>query len=101
MALTEDQIIEIRRSVGNQPDDDVLNDIYARTNDVDELVLEVLEIRWADAANPALPANFAIPGEYSQDTRANIEALKAQVAAAGGGVGGTVEFIPPPDPRIR
>lgn len=83
MALTEDQLITIRRAVGDTPDDAALNVIYDRTADVDELILEVLEIRLANLK--AAPDSFSIPGEYSQSTRGQIEALEREIAARGGG----------------
>ncbi len=83
MALTEDQLVQIRRQVGNKPDDAALNAIFDRTLDLDELVLEVLETRLATLE--ASPASFTVVGEYAQDTGKNIDALKDKVSALGGG----------------
>lgn len=77
MSLTEDQLVQIRRQIGNKPDDASLNSIYDRTGDLDELVLEVLETRLANLESS--PAQFTVVGEYSQDTSKNIEALRLQV----------------------
>lgn len=99
MALSTDQLVAIRRKVGNTPSDDDLNDIYTRTNDVDELVLEVLETR---AANLRLqPDAFSIPGEYSQSGNGQmLKSTEEQIAALGGG-SNTVVFHAPPATRPR
>lgn len=98
MALTEDQLVQIRRQVGNKPDDAALNAIFDRTEDLDELVLEVLETRLATLE--ASPAQFTVVGEYSQDTGKNIDALKGKVGALGGG-NSRVRIVSPTaaDPR--
>lgn len=95
MALSVDQLITIRRAVGTAPSDAELNDIYTRTADVDELILEVLEIRLADLKRN--PSSFSVPGEYSQSTGENIAALEKSVAALGGG--GSLVRIIEPEPR--
>lgn len=98
MALTTDQLVHIRRSVGNTPDDAELNSIYDRVGDVDELILEVLETRLANLK--AQPDSFSVPGEYSQSTSKQMEMLEGQIAALGGG-SGEVRFIPPPAAPCR
>lgn len=98
MALSADQLVTIRRAVGTAPDDAELNTIYARTGDVAELILEVLETRLADMKRQ--PASFSIPGEYSQSTGDNIRALEKAVASLGGG-GAVVRIIDPEPPRHR
>ncbi len=95
MALTADQLVTIRRAVGNAPTDAELDAIYLRTADVPELILEVLEIRLADMKRQ--PASFNIPGEYGQSTGDNISALERTVSALGGG--GSVVRIIDPEPR--
>lgn len=76
-ALTQDQLVFIRRQVGSQPDDASLQAIYDRPVTVNQLVLEVLELRYADLI--LAPAQFAIPGDYSQTTTENIKALAEQI----------------------
>lgn len=98
MALSEDQLVQIRRQVGNKPDDAALNTIYDRTGDLDELVLEVLETRLATWE--ASPVEFTVVGEYSQDTSKNIDALRSKVGSLGGG-NSRVRIVSPAakDPR--
>lgn len=93
MALTQDQIDHIRRQVGNQPDDAALNVLFDRLLTVDELVLQILETRLAELER--IPAQFAVSGEYSQSTAANITALRDRIASLGGGAegGGGVGFV--------
>lgn len=94
MALTEDQIVTIRRSVGDTPDDAALNTIYARNGgSVDDLILEVLETRLANLK--AAPDSYSIPGEYSQSTKGQMDALESQIAALGGGASSTVTILDP------
>jgi hypothetical protein len=76
VALTEGQLVDIRRQVGNAPDDAALNLIYDRVESVDELVLEVLEIRYADMLRN--PASYSISGKYSETKSA--EQLKGLLA---------------------
>lgn len=100
MPMTEEQIIETRRQVGNAPDDAALNDTYDRLGDVDAVVLEVLELRYAELERT--PESFSIPGEYSQSTGKNLEALGARISALGGGPGaGVVEIVQPERPDGR
>lgn len=100
-ALTEDQIVEIRRQVGSEPDDATLQAIYDRTGDINELILEVLETRLADWLRR--PASFNIPGEYGE-TRSveQIKALQQQIEDLGGGPNSTrTRIVPPPDRYVR
>jgi hypothetical protein len=100
MALTAEQIVTIRRQVGNSPDDAALNEAHDRLIGEDDpvaaVVLEILEIRLADLRRQ--PSSFSIPGEYSQSTDGNIRTLEAQIAALGGGGAGTTILAPPARP---
>lgn len=78
-ALTQDQLVYIRKQVGSSPDDASLQAIYDRPVTVNQLVLEVLELRYADLI--ATPATFAIPGDYSQSTAENIKALAERISS--------------------
>lgn len=81
MALTEDQVIDIRREVGSAPDDAALDAIFARNGgDIDGLILEVLEIRYADMIRN--PGSYSISGKYSESRLA--EQLKALLAKING-----------------
>lgn len=83
MALTQDQIVTIRRAVGDTPDDAALDVIYARNGEsVDDLILEVLETRLANLE--AAPDSFTIPGEYGQSTGKQMDALREKIAELGG-----------------
>jgi hypothetical protein len=97
--LSEVQLIRVRRHVGaNEPTDAELHAIYDRLGDVDELVLEVLEARLATLTSE--PAQFAIPGEYSQSVGENIKALQEQLAKLGWGAAGAARVrIVEPEPR--
>lgn len=104
--LTVAQIVLMRRWVGRRPSDDDLQTIYDRTGSLTETVREVLETRRADLI--ADPASYAITGEYSQDTRANIDAINKLLAQLGdldsedtGDDGQFVRIIPPARTRIR
>lgn len=91
MALTEDQLVDIRRQIGNDPDDAALNAIYDRTADVDELVLEVLETRLAEMRRN--PSSFSVAGKYSESrTAEQLKSLEEQVASLGGD-SGTVSVL--------
>lgn len=94
MALTSGQIVTIRRAVGDTPDDAALGAIFARNGgSVDDLILEVLEIRLANLK--AAPDSFSVPGEYSQSTGKQIDALERELAARGGGGNGVVSILDP------
>lgn len=100
-ALTEDQLVEIRRQIGSAPDDATLQEIYDRTENTDELVLEVLETRYADWLRN--PASYTIPGEYGETRSAEqIKALQQQIEGLGSDLGqGAVRVVPPPDRYVR
>lgn len=76
-ALTQDQLVYVRRQIGNSPTDAELQVTYDRLADVDQVVLEVLEIRLANLI--ADPATFSVSGEYSQSTAVNIQALQKKL----------------------
>lgn len=102
MALTQDQIVSIRRKVGNAPDDATLNEIYARNGEsIDDLVLEVLETRLATLR--ATPDSFSVPGEYSQSTKEQMKQLEGLIASLGGSTeeGGVVRIVDPAMARHR
>lgn len=81
MALTDDQIAFYRRKLGAGVD---LTDMESRLTRLEgndrAVVLEVLEERLATLI--ATPASFAVPGEYSQDTRDNIAVTQRAVSDA-------------------
>lgn len=79
MALSTDQYVYIRRQTGSTPSDSDLNVIYTRVGNVDVLVLEVLETRYANLL--ATPASFTVVGDYSQSTGENLKALAAKIKA--------------------
>jgi hypothetical protein len=79
MALSEDQLVYSRRQIGNKPLDAELNTIFDRVGNVDQLVLEVLETRYAELIRN--PATFSVSGEYSQSTAENIKALAKRITA--------------------
>lgn len=107
MPLTEDQRIEVRKDIGNAPSDAELDTIYDRQvangveDPVDALVLEVLEIRYAERLRN--PDSFNVPGEYGESRNAeSLKALQEKIAGLGGDAGGAqVRVIPPPVPKIR
>jgi hypothetical protein len=104
--LTEDQRIEIRREIGNAPSDTELDEIYDRqvangvSDPLDALVLEVLEIRYAERLRN--PDSFSVPGEYSESRNAeSLKALAAQIEEHGGVTGSPVRIVPPPARYVR
>lgn len=80
-ALTEAQLVTVRRQVGNKPTDAVVQATYDRTGTLTETVREILEIRVANLR--AAPTSFSVPGEYSQDTAGQIKAIDALLAGLG------------------
>lgn len=80
-ALTEGQLVTLRRQVGSSPTDGELQLIFDRVGSLTETAREVLEIRLANLR--AEPTSFTVPGEYSQDTSGQIKALDAQLAKLG------------------
>lgn len=77
MPLGTADLAWVRSKVGPAPDDAQLDEIYNRVGAREEVVREVLDARLA--ALVAKPAQFSVPGEYSQDVSANINALRAAV----------------------
>lgn len=81
MALTDEQIAFFRRKLGTGTD---LTDVETRLTRLEgserAVVVEVLEERLATLI--ATPASFAVPGEYSQDTRDNIAVTQRSIADA-------------------
>lgn len=76
--LSDNDRATVRAEVGDDPDDETLDEIYGRVGTVGGVIYEVLTRRLADYM--ANPAQFAVPGKYSQNVQANIQALQAQVA---------------------
>lgn len=107
MALTENERIQVRREIGNSPDDAALDTIHDRhvangeADPVNALILEVLEIRYAERLRN--PDSFNVPGEYGESRNPEtLKALEAQIESLGGDVGGApVRIVPPPTPRVR
>lgn len=81
MPLVTDQLKVLRRQVGDKPSDDDLDAIYERVGSLTETAREVLEIRLANLV--ANPASFSVPGEYSQDTKANMDLLNKRLSSLG------------------
>jgi hypothetical protein len=85
VALSGGDLRYLRRKVGSLPDDAALQTIYdayeadAADQPLEWVVLDVLEGRLADLIRN--PATFAVAGEYSQSTAANIAALEDQIKA--------------------
>lgn len=71
-------IAAVRAWVGSTPDDDVILDALDDHASVYAAALHLLRVRRADMV--ATAARFAVSGDYSQDTTANIKALDAQIA---------------------
>ena len=82
MPLTSAQIYQIRREVGDSPDDTTLANNYDRLKSVNSVVLEILQIRMANLLRS--PAHITVFGEVALDNSANIDALKAQMARLSG-----------------
>lgn len=82
-ALTGSELRYARRRVGSLPVTSALQEIYdAYSGDgvvqpLEWTILDVLENRLAELIRN--PATFAVAGEYSQSTAANIDALKEQI----------------------
>ena len=72
-ALTEDQIVAIRRFIGDEPVDADLQPMYVRYENLKGVVLEVLQTRRANLL--ASPLQFSVVGEYGQNARWNVEYL--------------------------
>lgn len=79
--LTDEQAAYLRSELG--PDVDLVDaqGRYTRLGDVTAVVTEVLRERLATLV--AGPASFSVSGVYSQDTSANITALREQLSRVG------------------
>ncbi len=80
LTLTEEKYL--RTKVGSAVELADLQESYDRLGTLDGVAREILETRLADLL--ADPASFSVPGEYSQDTRANIESIQKLLATLGG-----------------
>ena len=82
--LTSDQIASIRTWISDRtpPTDIELDPIYTRTGSLKGVVEAVLRKRLADLQ--ARPAQFAVAGDYSQSTSANIASLQKQLETLSG-----------------
>jgi hypothetical protein len=82
MALSADDQAYFRAELGTsweEIDPDVESRML-RLQDRSLVVAEVRKERYADLLNA--PASFTVVGEYSQDNRANMDAIKAQLGAS-------------------
>lgn len=96
MALTESQIRYMRRFVGTTaPSDAELEQRLTRLGDMDEVVREVLDERLSNLESE--PAQFSIPGSYSQDQGANIRSLRRRLTE----IPGKLQFWRPTPRRAR
>jgi hypothetical protein len=81
MAFTDDELVEVRSWVPWDADDVVLDAAHDRLGSKWAVIIERLRLRrqqWVDN-----PAQFGIGGgEYSQNVKANIEALDRSIADA-------------------
>lgn len=70
----------VREYVGTTPDDDaIMAMLNAHDGDAHGAARSILRVRLADMI--AHPAKWAVVDDYSQDTSANIAAVRAQIAA--------------------
>lgn len=110
MALTEGDLIWLRRRVGSKaPDDDTLGEIFDRqTADAADdplaaTALEVLETRLADLRNR--PDRMDISGEYSDSVSEQMKQLERVIEEVidngSTAVMGTVRVVQPATPRWR
>jgi hypothetical protein len=97
MPLSTEDLHWVRRQVGDRPDDATLNEAYERLGTREDVAREVLEKRLANFLSQ--PAEFVLPGDYSQDASRNISALQEAIEGLGGGV--RVDIVPPPARRPR
>lgn len=89
----ETQVAQLQAELGTSLDFDDLAGRYDRLDqDLDAVITEVLRIRLADLA--AGPTSFAIPGEYSQDTTAQMRALQARLGMPEGMAAAVVRIAP-------
>lgn len=80
MALTADQIAEVRAWIGagTPPSDDDLATAYDRLGSTNAVALEVLQGRYADALSG--PQKWSVEGDFSIDNTETVKALAKQVA---------------------
>lgn len=80
MALTNSQLAVIREQIGatSPPTDEDLENRFARTGDVQAVILEVLRGRLADFLSG--PTSISIPGVYSESHGEAVTALRDQIA---------------------
>ena len=106
MALSAPEITWLRSKVGDDPDDATLEALFTQLGSLADVAHQVLSQRLANLL--AGPAKMAIPGEYEQDTSANIKALQAALNdpalyddVGDDNVSPTEVRIIPPAPRPR
>lgn len=105
MPLSSEDLIWVRRWVGDQPADAVLNAAYDRLLDRGAVAREVLDTRLANFVRSS--ASLSIPGDVAYNNAKNIDALQDMLVdletelAAGGDVGGPFTRIIPPPPRRK
>jgi hypothetical protein len=82
--LAADELAWVRSKVGTKtpPTDSDLHAIHDRVGTKEEVVREVLDTRLADLRNQ--PAQFSVPGEYSQDVSTNISETRQALKDVGG-----------------
>jgi hypothetical protein len=99
-ALTEDDIAAIKSWVGSGWSEDDIEERYARLQDQDEVVLEILNQQIADVN--AQPTSFSVPGlsisngqqaQYLGETIKRFNASGGLDDEANGGTGGPVKFL--------
>src|SRR4051794_24163475 len=85
--LDPEDLVWVRNQIGDKtpPTDTELHGRYDVPGDRLLVVKEVLDRRLSNLL--ADPASFSVSGEYSQDTRTNVDALKAKLDALGGSSG--------------
>jgi hypothetical protein len=113
MAFTADELAYLQTRLGSSVDEDLnptlvedLETRYDRLGTAPLVAVEVLRIRLATIADPLNnPLNFTVPGEWSQDSTANVAFLREmlRLAEQDAGVPGSsvVTGISPPDDRWR
>jgi hypothetical protein len=79
MAITAEQLAEVRDWVGSTPDDGEVGDTFDALGSVRDTIRRILRRRRADLI--ANPAQFSVPGEYSQNTGDNLKYLDALIAS--------------------
>jgi hypothetical protein len=100
---TEEDLLWIRRKIGSgePPTDEDLDDALTRLGDRAEVAREILDTRLAELRSQ--PTSVSVAGEYSRDTRGQIEAIERQLATDSDllAVSDTHVRIVHPDPRPR